>query len=72
VPKGGQGATGKPYPALAARLRALGEKSELPAPLTQTAADKYLGHRLIALAQSVGLIVEHRRDTAAQSPIKLL
>jgi Zn-dependent protease with chaperone function len=46
------------HPPLAARLRALGEKPEIPAPLTQTAADTYLGHRLIALAQSVGLVVE--------------
>lgn len=43
------------HPSLAARLHALGQTSDAPAPIDEFALTRYLGHRAPLLAQSVGI-----------------
>jgi hypothetical protein len=42
------------HPSLSARLQAIGQTAEVPAPQTDSAMTRYLGHRAAALAQAVG------------------
>ena len=46
------------HPSLQARLRNIGHRAELPEPMKETAAEKYLGHHLLNLAASVGIQVD--------------
>ena len=46
------------HPSLQARLRNIEHRPELPTPMVETAAEKYLGHHLLNLAASVGIQVD--------------
>ena len=56
------------HPSLAARLRALNQPARLPEPHDQSAADEMLGRNLIALAESVGFVVERRDAPPVSAP----
>ena len=58
------------HPSLASRLRALGQPSDAPDPVTETALTRYLGHRAQQMAAQVGIeIVFSGGDkTASSSP----
>lgn len=46
------------HPSLQARLRNINHRAELPDPITETAAEKYLGRHLMNLATRVGIQVD--------------